>query len=82
MRENRLDSRTSRWSIPSLLAALLFGAATSAFADATFAEQWGPAIGTKAPLLAADDQDGQRQTLQSLTGTSGLLVVFNRSVDW
>ncbi len=50
--------------------------------DAEYVTNWGPAIGTQAPLLAASDQDGTPQTLQSLAGPNGLLVVFNRSVDW
>ncbi|MEL7454778.1 MAG: hypothetical protein AAGJ50_15565 [Pseudomonadota bacterium] len=47
-----------------------------------YAENWGPAIGAQVPLLAANDQDGNAQTLETLTGPKGLLVVFNRSVDW
>ena len=70
------------WPIQSLLAMLFLAGAVSAVADSTYAEKWGPAVGTVAPLLAANDQEGKRQTLESLTGTKGLLVVFNRSVDW
>ena len=41
-----------------------------------------PSIGTTAPLLAANDQHGKPQTLDTLKGSKGLLFVFNRSVDW
>jgi hypothetical protein len=34
------------------------------------------------PMLAAADQDGNQQTLDTLKGSNGLLFVFNRSVDW
>jgi len=33
-------------------------------------------------MLSALDQDGDQQDLESLKGSSGLLFVFNRSVDW
>lgn len=50
--------------------------------ETEYVSSWGPAIGTQAPLLAASDQDGTPQTLESLAGPNGLLVVFNRSVSW
>jgi len=50
--------------------------------EADYVASWGPNIGTKAPLLAANDQDGDAQTLETLAGPSGVLLVFNRSVDW
>ena len=53
-----------------------------AAADAEHAASWGPQVGTAAPLLEANDQDGKTQTLDTLRGPEGLLVVFNRSVDW
>ncbi|MEM1435930.1 MAG: hypothetical protein AAGG11_17865 [Pseudomonadota bacterium] len=65
-----------------LSAAILTGLAQLAFADSEFADAWGPAIGTAAPLLAASDQDGKLQRLDTLAGPNGLLIVFNRSVDW
>ena len=46
------------------------------------AANWGPKVGTSAPMLEAEDQAGKTQTLSSLKGPKGLLVVFNRSVDW
>ena len=46
------------------------------------AAKWGPKVGTSAPMLEAEDQAGKTQTLSSLKGPKGLLVVFNRSVDW
>ncbi|MAD07914.1 MAG: hypothetical protein CMP86_10945 [Gammaproteobacteria bacterium] len=52
------------------------------YANAEYAAAWGPAIGSKAPILSALDQDGNQQDLTSLSGSKGLLFVFNRSVDW
>ncbi len=70
--------RVWRWIAAGALAAM----AQLAFANPEYLELWGPAVGTEAPLLAADDQDGNRQTLESLAGPNGLLLVFSRSVDW
>jgi len=66
----------------SLLVSALAGTVPFAFADAEVAAAWGPSIGSPIPLLAAKDQDGKQQTLETLRGSSGLLIVFNRSVDW
>jgi len=66
----------------SLVAGVLAGMAQFAFADSEYAAAWGPSVGTMAPLLAAKDQDGDPQALDTLKGANGLLVVFNRSVDW
>ncbi|MEM8769262.1 MAG: hypothetical protein AAGE43_17620 [Pseudomonadota bacterium] len=65
----------------SLLLAALAGATQFAYAS-EYADAWGPAVGTTAPMLSAVDQDGNSQNLESLQGTNGLLFVFNRSVDW
>lgn len=51
-------------------------------AESEYAAAWGPSVGTVAPLMDANDQDGKPQNLGSLNGTNGLLFVFNRSVDW
>jgi len=61
--------------------------ADTAMADATvkeqtFADAWGPSTGSQAPQLAANDHTGQPQTLDSLSGDKGLLLVFSRSADW
>lgn len=45
---------------------------------------WAPKfpVGSSIPLLEAPDQNGNQQTLSSLTGDVGLVLVFNRSFDW
>ena len=65
-----------------LLAGAMVGVSQLALADSEYARAWGPSVGIKAPLLSANDQQGKPQTMQTLMGTHGLLVVFNRSVDW
>ncbi|MFK7914283.1 MAG: hypothetical protein AB8B93_10250 [Pseudomonadales bacterium] len=50
--------------------------------EATYSDQWGPAVGTRLPLLAAADQSGTRRALGDLVGRKGLLLVLVRSADW
>ena len=38
--------------------------------------------GTSIPAFTLKDQDGKAQTLQSLAGPNGLLLLFSRSADW
>jgi hypothetical protein len=45
-------------------------------------EQRGPAVGTHAPEIRARDQFGREQTLQTLMGSRGVLLLFVRSADW
>ncbi len=42
----------------------------------------GPEIGQKIPAFEATDQNGKVQTLESLRGPKGLLLLFVRSADW
>ena len=65
-----------------LLAIFALSLTHLASANEEHAANWGPKVGTNAPMLEAEDQAGKTQTLSSLKGPKGLLVVFNRSVDW
>jgi hypothetical protein len=42
----------------------------------------GPNAGQPVPAFSAQDQDGRTQTLQSVTGPKGAMLVFFRSADW
>jgi hypothetical protein len=42
----------------------------------------GPAAGSPAPDFSALDQAGRTQTLQSIMGPHGAMLVFFRSADW
>ena len=82
MRLGRYQSKWLRALRRALLAGALAAMAQFASADSEYAAAWGPSVGAIAPLLAATDQNGERQTLDTLKGSNGLLFVFNRSVDW
>ncbi len=42
----------------------------------------GLAVGQKAPAFSIRDQFGHLQTLESLKGTNGTVLLFFRSADW
>jgi hypothetical protein len=42
----------------------------------------GPAVGEVVPAFSATDQDGRIQTLESVVGANGVMLVFFRSADW
>jgi len=43
---------------------------------------FGLAVGRKAPAFSARDQFGREQTLQTLKGSKGTVLLFFRSADW
>jgi peroxiredoxin len=61
----------------SLLALLCVPMASKAYAVDT-----GLQPGSNAPAITLNDQDGKVQTLRSLSGPHGLLILFSRSADW
>ena len=42
----------------------------------------GPEVGQKIPAFSAVDQTGRVRNFDSLKGPKGLVLFFNRSVDW
>jgi hypothetical protein len=42
----------------------------------------GPAVGERIPPFEATDQEGRRQTFDTLRGPHGLALLFVRSADW
>lgn len=42
----------------------------------------GPQVGSQIPDFALPDQHGRQQSLSTLRGPKGLVLVFNRSADW
>lgn len=42
----------------------------------------GLAVGNKAPAFSLRDQFGQVQTLETLRGAKGTVILFFRSADW
>ena len=42
----------------------------------------GPQVGERVPDFSLKDQSGRTQTLQSIMGRRGAMLVFQRSADW
>jgi hypothetical protein len=42
----------------------------------------GPQVGSRVPEFSAPDQFGRTQTLASIMGPKGAMLVFSRSADW
>jgi hypothetical protein len=42
----------------------------------------GPQVGETVPAFSLPDQSGHTQTLQSIMGPKGAMLVFFRSSDW
>ena len=42
----------------------------------------GPSVGSTVPDFSAEDQTGNTQTLKSIMGPKGAMLVFYRSADW
>ena len=42
----------------------------------------GPQVGEQIPAFALPDQHGRVQTLESIVGEQGAMIVFHRSADW
>jgi peroxiredoxin len=58
-------------------------ASVAFFGAASFAEDLGPAVGTKAPDIGTRlDQSGKPRQLSDLMGRNGLVLMFFRSAEW
>jgi len=66
---------TPWWPMLLLLSALIVTAQTGA-------PEKGPRLGETIPSFQARDQFGRTQTLRTLTGPRGLVLLFVRSADW
>ena len=42
----------------------------------------GPQVGELVPTFSLPDQNGQFQTLESILGPNGAILLFHRSADW
>jgi len=42
----------------------------------------GPQVGERVPAFSLPDQNGQIQTLESILGPNGAILVFHRSASW
>jgi hypothetical protein len=55
---------------------------TSAVETDSYADEWGPPVGSEILVLEATDHTGVARNLENLTGERGLLLFMVRSADW
>ncbi len=67
--------------ISVILFALAYMQANSA-GNQTGSSAIGLQVGQKAPAFAATDQFGHDQSIETLKGTKGTVLLFFRSADW
>jgi cytochrome oxidase Cu insertion factor (SCO1/SenC/PrrC family) len=76
--------RVAMLSVVTLFA--VAGAVTQAQSSAPGAKidvsKLGPQVGERVPDFSLKDQNGNTQTLQSIMGPKGAMLVFIRSADW
>lgn len=65
-----------------LLASLILAAAQVATPERPDPMTLGPSLGQPLIAFEARDQNGKLQTLDSLKGPNGLVLVIFRSADW
>ena len=72
-----------RYGIGGLLTALIVLAFGYTFGQTpTSLKEVGPKVGQEIPAFKAMDQFGRQQSLASLIGPKGLVLLFVRSADW
>ena len=76
-----VEEQTMRDVVLSLMLVLML-ATVGAAQDLPDVEQFGPQVGDVVPAFTLTAQNGQTQTLQSIMGPNGAMLVFNRSADW
>jgi len=74
--------RTFLISIAMAAVSMTAAAQTPADASAAAPEGFGPAVGDHAPDFSLPDASGAVRTLADLSGPNGVVIYFNRSLDW
>ena len=80
-----MNQRIRTAALTTILAALLSGISTSTVAQSRTpidVATLGPQVGERIPDFSLPDQNGQIQTLDSIRGPNGTMLLFHRSADW
>jgi hypothetical protein len=65
-----------------MLVAAAYAQQAAAPAEPIDVSKLGPQVGQRVPDFSLLDQNGRTQTLQSIMGRRGAMLVFIRSADW
>jgi hypothetical protein len=74
--------RSMSWPLLLLLAVPLAGQTQFPPREKVDLSKRGPLVGQPVPDFALRDQNGKVQTLESIMGPKGAMIVFFRSADW
>ena len=80
--ETTIDGGARLVNVKRLCLTWMLAAIPGAALAGDYAQSWGPPVGSAAPAIMAEDQDGATRDLDSLAGGNGLLLVLSRSADW
>jgi hypothetical protein len=72
----------ARFTFSVLLVTRITSAAMQVPAQKIDLSKVGPQVGERVPDFSLKDQNGTTQTLQSIMGPKGAMLVFFRSADW
>jgi hypothetical protein len=72
----------ARWICAALPAAIFMGFIMSQTPQKIDLAKLGPQVGERVPDFSLPDQNGKTQTLQTIMGPKGAMLVFYRSADW
>jgi len=64
------------------LLSAICGLATAQSRTAIDVHSLGPQVGERVPGFRLPDQNGRIQTLESIMGPNGAMLLFHRSADW
>jgi hypothetical protein len=74
--------KRSVWIVAAIVWIGVLGGGSARAQAPVDVEKIGPQVGARVPDFSGVDQRGRTQTLESLMGREGLMLVFNRSADW
>ncbi|MBI4892090.1 MAG: hypothetical protein HY821_15800 [Acidobacteria bacterium] len=75
---------TNVWPLVGLLLTSVAGAPAMPAQTPTKIDvsKLGPQVGERVPDFSLTDQNGRTQTLRSIMGAKGAMLVFHRSAEW
>ncbi len=86
---SRPEARTGLWKTLGVCCAATLTLWSAPSADQSRTEsvpidvqKMGPQVGAHVPDFSLTDQHGEKQTLHSVMGPKGAILVFFRSADW
>ena len=77
-----MRKNTHKWTFVGILLLSISTVAAAQERKAIDVSVLGPQVGESVPDFSLPDQHGQLQTLESVRGPNGSLILFHRSADW